>query len=185
MLVSISGTPGTGKTSVSKILEQKNFNVVDLNKLAIEKNFVIGVDEKRDSRILDINLLNKYMEKNYTKKDVVFVEGHLSHLLKDMDKVILLRCHPSVLKKRLAKKKWSDTKIKENTDAEILDIVLCESVEIHPRKNIFEIDTTDKNTDQVTSCIIEIVENKFKPMNKYNIGNIDWLTLDSVSNWND
>jgi len=174
MLVSLSGTPGTGKTSVSKILKQKGFDIVDLNKLAIEKNFMIGVDEKRGSRIIDINLLNKYIEKNYAEKDVVFIEGHLSHLLKNMDKVILLRCHPSVLKKRLAKKNWNETKIKENTDAESLDIVLCESVEIHPRKNIFEIDTTDKNADQVASCIIEIVQNKFKPMKKYNIGYIDW-----------
>lgn len=174
MLVSISGTPGTGKTSVSKILEQKNFNVVDLNKLAIEKNFVIGFDKKRHSNIIDINLLNKYIAKNYAKKGIVFIEGHLSHLLKNIDKVIILRCHPSVLKKRLAKKNWNEQKIKENIDAETLDIVLCESVEIHHKKNIFEIDTTDKNTDQVASCIIEIVENKFKPMKKYNIGYIDW-----------
>jgi len=174
MLVAISGTPGTGKTSVSKILEQKGFDIVDLNKLAIEKGFIIGVDEKRGSNIIDVNMLNKHIEKNYTKKDAVFVEGHLSHLLKNMDKVVLLRCHPSVLKKRLAKKSWNDRKIKENTDAESLDVILCESVEIHPRKNIFEIDTTDKTVDQVVSCVLEIVENKFKPMKKYNIGYIDW-----------
>lgn len=174
MLVAISGTPGTGKTSVSKILKQKDFVIVDLNKLAIEKDFVIGVDEKRGSSIIDVNMLNKHITKNYTKKDVVFVEGHLSHLLKNIDKVIILRCHPSVLKKRLAEKKWNERKIKENIDAESLDIVLCESVEMHPRKNIFEIDTTDKTVDQVVSCILEIVENKFKPMKKYNMGYIDW-----------
>jgi len=174
MLVAISGTPGTGKTSVSKILERYGFEIVDLNKISIEKDFVIGVDKKRGSNIIDISLLNKYIKKNYTKKDVIFVEGHLSHLLKSIDKVIVLRCHPSVLKKRLNEKKWSDEKIKENTDAESLDIVLCESVEIHQRKNIFEIDTTNKNANKVASCILEIIENRFEPMKKYNIGYIDW-----------
>ena len=174
MLVAISGTPGTGKTSVSKILKQYDFEIVDLNKISIEKDFVIGVDEKRGSNIIDVNMLNKYIKEKYTKKDIVFVEGHLSHLLKNIDKVIVLRCHPSVLKKRLAEKKWDDKKIKENIDAESLDVILCESVDFHLRKNIFEIDTTDKTVDRVVSSILEIAENKFKPMKKYNIGYIDW-----------
>ncbi len=174
MLVAISGTPGTGKTSVSKILNQRGFKIVDLNKISIEKGFIIGVDEKRGSNIIDVNMLNKHITNNYTKKDIVFVEGHLSHLLKNVDKVIVLRCHPSVLKKRLAEKKWNEKKIKENIDAESLDVILCESVDIHPRKNVFEIDTTDKTVDQVVSCILEIVENKLKHMKKYNIGCIDW-----------
>jgi len=174
MIVAISGTPGTGKTSISKILEQRGFEIVDLNKISIEKDFVIDVDEKRGSNIIDVNMLNKYVTNNYAKKDIVFVEGHLSHLLKNIDKVIVLRCHPSLLKKRLAKKKWNDKKIKENADAESLDIVLCESIDVHPKKNIFEVDTTERTVDQVVSCILEIVENKFKPMKKYNIGYIDW-----------
>ncbi|MDH7516803.1 MAG: adenylate kinase family protein [Candidatus Thermoplasmatota archaeon] len=174
MLVAISGTPGTGKTSVSKILEQHGFEVFDLNKLSVEKGFVVGFDKKRGSRIVDVDKLDRYVGGFSKGKNLVFFEGHLSHLLKNMDKVIILRCHPSVLKKRLAEKNWNKEKIKENVEAEVLDIVLCESVENHHRKNIFEIDTTDKTVDQVASCVLEVVENKFKPMKKYNIGYIDW-----------
>lgn len=174
MIVAITGTPGTGKSSVSTVLKEKGYDVIDLNKVATEKDFVIGIDEKRNSKIVDTDKLNKYIKENYTKKDIVFVESHLSHLLKSVDKVIVLRCHPNKLKKRLIKKGWKTEKIKENIEAEILDIILCEAIDIHPKKNIFEIDTTDKSVDDVVSSVVEIFKNKFKQMKKYNIGYIDW-----------
>jgi adenylate kinase len=174
MIIALTGTPGTGKTSVSKILIKKGFEVIDFNKVACEKNFLIGRDEKRDSEIVDIEKFNDYIKKNYNKKDIVFIEGHLSHLLKSVEKVIVLRCHPNKLKKNLSKKGWKVEKIKENLEAEMLDIILCEAVELHPKKNIFEIDTTGMSINNIVTSIIEIIDNTFSNIKKYNIGNIDW-----------
>lgn len=174
MIIALTGTPGTGKTSVSKILHDKGFEVVDLNKVACEKGFLIGRDEKRDSEIVNVERFDEYVKRNYSGKDIVFIEGHLSHLLKSVNKVIVLRCHPDELRKNLSKKGWKEEKIKENLEAEILDIILCETVEIHPKKNIFEINVTGKSVDAVVSSIIEIINNKFKDMKKYNMGKIDW-----------
>lgn len=174
MIIALTGTPGTGKTSVSKILQDKGFKVVDLNKVACEKDFLIGRDEKRDSDIVDVERFNDYVKRDYSGKDIVFIEGHLSHLLKSVDKVIVLRCHPDELRKNLSKKGWKEEKIEENVEAEILDIILCEAIELHPEKNIFEIDITGKSVNTVASSIIEIIKNKFKDMKKYNIGKIDW-----------
>jgi len=174
MLIALTGTPGTGKSSVSNVLREGGYEVIDLNKVATEKDFVIDIDKKRNSKIIDVDKLNKYIKEQYVKKDIVFVEGHLSHLLKSADKVIILRCYPRLLKKRLIEKGWETEKIKENTEAEALDVILCETVDTHPKKNIFEIDTTDKSIDDVISSIMEIIKNKFRPMKKYNIGCIDW-----------
>jgi adenylate kinase len=174
MIIALTGTPGTGKTSVSKVLHDKGFEVVDLNKVALDKNFLVGKDEKRDSEIVDVEGFDEYVKKNYSGKDFVFIEGHLSHLLKSVDKVVVLRCHPDELRKNLSKKGWKEEKIKENLEAEKLDIILCEAIELHPRNNIFEIDITGKSTEATASSIIEIVDNKFKNMKKYNIGKIDW-----------
>jgi adenylate kinase len=174
MIIAITGTPGTGKSFVSTVLRENGYDIVDLNKVATEKDFVIGLDEKRNSKIINIDKLNKYVKENYAKKDIVFVEGHLSHLLKSADKVIVLRCHPDTLKKRLAKKGWKAEKINENLEAETLDVILCEATDIHSKKNIFEINTTDKSIDDVASSVMEIISNKFKPMKKYKIGYIDW-----------
>jgi len=174
MIIAITGTPGTGKTSVSNILQENGFEVVDLNKIAVSNNFLIGDDEERDSKIVDVDTSNKYINENFKEKDIVFIEGHLSHLLKDVDKVIILRCHPDELRKRLSQKRWKKRKVKENIEAEILDIILCETIDVHPEKNVFEIDTTNMDINSVTYLIMEILNNNFEHMKKHNIGNIDW-----------
>jgi len=174
MLVALSGTPGTGKSSVSLLLERNGYRVIRLNELAVEKQFIVGVDKDRNSKIIDIVRLDSYLNEHYKTEDIVIVEGHLSHLLKSVDKVILLRCHPKQLKKRLEEKGWNQKKINENVEAETIDVILCETVEIHKEDNIFEIDTTHMKKEDIASAIIDIVNSNFKPTKKYNIGNIDW-----------
>jgi len=174
MIISITGTPGTGKTSISKLLKERGFEVINFNKVAIENNFLIGKDKKRDTFIVDIKKFNKYIKENYSQKKIIFIEGHLSHLLKSVDKVIVLRCHPDELKKNLSNRGWNKNKIKENLEAEILDVILCEALDLHTPRNIFEIDATGKSIKDVFTSIIEIIENKFRVIKKYNIGKIDW-----------
>jgi adenylate kinase len=174
MRVALSGTPGTGKTAVATVLRRQGFSFVHLHKLAKENHCVDGMDKKRHSQLIDISRLDSFIKKNYGSDELVFFEGHVGHLLKSMDKVVILRCHPRELKKRLAKKKWSSEKIRENVEAETLDVILCEAVELHPRKNIFEIDTTKKTSEEVAATITEIVEKKFQPIEQYTVGQIDW-----------
>ena len=92
MIIAITGTPGTGKTSVASILKKKGFIVVDLNKLAFDNDFIIGLDKERNSRIVDVKKLDRYIKKKFFDKDIVFVEGHVAHLLNCIDKIIILRC---------------------------------------------------------------------------------------------
>ena len=174
MLIAISGTPGTGKTTASALLKKKGYSIIDLNELAVEKGFVTGIDVKRNSKIININGLNDYIEEYYRSNDIVFFEGHASHLLSIVDYVIILRCHPRKLKTRLKQKGWSQQKIKENVEAEALDVILCEAYDLHFENNIFEIDTSNKSMKSVSSSVIEIVESNFKLIKKYKIGKIDW-----------
>ena len=174
MIVALTGTPGIGKTSVSDILKKNHYFIVDLNQLITEKGFISEFDEKRKSNIVDLNKLDDYIKKLFSKKDFVIIEGHLSHLLGCIDKIIILRCHPFELKKRLLNKNWNYDKINENVEAEILDIILCEAVDIHGKENIYEIDTTGLTIVDVYKIILEIIEYKFTSINKYKIGCIDW-----------
>ena len=75
------------------------------------------------------------------------------------------------LKKRLEKRGWSEEKIKENVEAEALDVILCETVDIHSEKNVFEIDTTDRQPQEVGRDVKYIMGGKVK---NYKIGKIDW-----------
>ena len=174
MFVAITGTPGVGKSSVSDQLVENGLIVVHLFKTAVKNGFILYDDPKRNSKVLDIARLNDFIKKNFSENDLVFIDGHLSYLLECVDKVILLRCHPDTLKHRLSFKGWSDSKVSENIQAEILDVILCDIVDSFSYDDIFEIDTTDKSIEEVFSCIAEIKDNSFDHMKKYNIGNIDW-----------
>ena len=174
MIIALTGTPGVGKSSVSEYLKKEKYQVLDILKIALDNDFVLENDEKRDSKILNINQINRYISKNYESADIIFVDSHLSHMLSYVDYVIILRCNPNILKDRLKQKNWKTEKVKENIESEILDIILCEAVQNHPEKNIFEIDTSDKSGKKVADCVKEIVNNSFKPMKKYKIGLIDW-----------
>lgn len=174
MWVALTGTPGTGKSAVATDLQKQGYTIVRLHQLANENNCIDGIDTKRNTQLIDVNKLNKSIQKHFNKDALIFFEGHLGHLLKTIDKVVILRCKPQELIKRLTKKKWSTTKIKENVDAETIDVILCEAVEHHLKENIFEIDTTKRSIEEVGAIIKNLVKKKFRPTKKYIIGQIDW-----------
>jgi len=174
MKIAISGTPGVGKTVVSEILRSKGYNVISLNKFAEEKGFIEGYDEERDSKIIDIEALDDYLKKSH-KNDNIIIEGHLSHLL-SVDLIIILRCDPLVLRKRLKAKDWPEKKIKENVEAEILDVIKVEAHDIIDK--VYEIDTTNKSTQEIALVIIGILNGEYKePQIKW-LEKYDYLLFD-------
>lgn len=172
MIIAITGTPGVGKTTVADILSERGFAIYSLKDIAIQHGFIEGYDRKRRSIIIDINKLDKYISKMNQK--IVLIEGHLSHLLKNISYTIILRCHPRELRKRLEKKKWNKKKILENIQAEALDVILVETVENHHSDTIFEIDTTKLKPRVIADIIADIIDNGFILEDRFKIGRIDW-----------
>lgn len=164
MKIALTGTPGVGKTKVADVLEKMGYEVVRVEEIVDE--FVIGYDEKRQSKIIDEEELDEYVKK-IKDGNILIIEGHVSHLL-SVDSVILLRCHPEELKERLTNKGWSERKIKENLEAEALDIILQRSLEKH--KRIWEIDTTGKDIQEIAEEVDVIVKKMPSPC----YGKIDW-----------
>ncbi len=174
MYVALTGTPGTGKSSVSACLIKKKIPVIDLYKLACEHDFFQGMDEQRNSKILDMQKIHSFLQKQISPQKTTLIEGHASHLLPLINKCIILRCHPQVLKNRLQKKQWPTKKINENLEAETLDVILCEAAERFNEKDLFEIDTTMKTIDEIASSIANLYVHEFRFIRDYKIGQIDW-----------
>lgn len=175
MFIALTGTPGTGKTSVTQELETQGIKIISLNDLALSQNFIDGTDQKRGSLILDLDKINSYLQKNSKiQSKPTIIEGHATHWLTQPEWIIILRCHPTELRKRLDTKQWKKKKISENLDAEILDVILCEATEIHPANKLLEIDTTDKTIQEVSKIILNLVNSDFSHVKEYCIGKIDW-----------
>jgi len=47
MIIALSGPPGTGKSSISAFLQNKEYETVSLNEIALENNFILGIDKER------------------------------------------------------------------------------------------------------------------------------------------
>ncbi len=166
MILAITGTPGTGKTAVAKILaERMGANLISINKLLNE--IKSGWDRKRKTKIVDEEDVKKAVKKHVIPGKTNIVEGHLSHLV-DSSIIVVLRCNPEELEKRLKRKKWSTEKIKENVQAEILDEISVES-----GKKAYEIDTGGRKPFYAAKLIEKLVKNP-KEYKHLRVGNIDW-----------
>lgn len=175
-IIFISGTPCTGKTTVSEILAGKlNWELVKVNDLAISNNLVLGIDEEKGYKIIDIDALNELLSDIISKSDNLIVEGHLSHLCSGADKLIILRCRPEILEERLALRNYSDSKIHENLEAEALGVCSAESLDIYENE-VFELDVSDLDVDGVVSILFDVVNGDVE-LTFGEIDFMDWLLV--------
>lgn len=164
MIIIITGTPGTGKTTTANFLSKKlNCNCIHISDIADEA----CIRTEGDSKIIDIKKLSKKIKKMIQGSAIV--EGHLSHLLGIGDIGIVLRTHPKILKQRLLKHGFKGEKLRENLEAEALDVCLIESLERH--KSVYEIDASEKTPSGVAEDILRILKGE---TDEYKTGKIDW-----------
>jgi len=190
MKIAVTGTPGTGKTSACKAFmkahgDASGLKLVELNKVVEGQRFYEGFDKERGCYIADLEKLRKFVR---TLNGDVLLESHLAHLVSP-DFVIVLRADPLVLVRRLRSESFSEKKIRENAEAEALDVILVEALEACGNDSVFEIDTSEKSVEEVAACIKEIVEairsGKLDVVKeKYKPGTLDWThRLEALSEW--
>jgi adenylate kinase len=134
-VIVVTGTPGTGKTKLAKKIAKKNkYLYVDVKKLI--KNFKLNecFDKKRKSWIIDIKKLNNLLisvikTAKFDKLKGLVFDSHLAHYLpkKYVNLCIVTRTEPKRLYQRLKQRHYSKSKIQENMEAEIMQIILEEA----------------------------------------------------------
>ena len=168
----ISGTPCTGKTTVSEVLSEKlGCRLIKINDLAIENDFVLGIDDEKGYKVIDIDALDgKVREIIESSDELIIFEGHLAHLCNGAAKVIVLRVNPEVLRTRLEKRDYSQSKIRENLEAEAMGVCTAEAFEIYGQ-NICEIDVTDLAIDEAVQELSDVIFDK----KSFEVGQIDFM----------
>ena len=164
MRIALTGTPGTGKTTAARLL-MNNYPVYSVKALALDKGCAERYPDEEEL-IVDTECLS--MKLRMMEEGDHIIDGHLSHLL-EPDIIIILRCHPEVLMKRLLPRGYSEEKLMENLEAEAIDVILEESLETG--KPVYEVDTTERDPDHVVESILDIL---FGNEDGYEPGKIDW-----------
>lgn len=168
MIISITGVPGVGKTTIAKALGKIiNYKIISDYELARKYKLIIGFDKRMKSYIVDDKLLQKIILKGN-----FIIHGHLSHLIKN-DLTIVLRLDPIELEKRLKRRKWKKEKIMVNKLSEMLDLLYLEALISKKNKitkRVVQIDTTGKSEKEVVKRILNIIKKR-----EYKSDNVDWL----------
>ncbi|MFB6166721.1 MAG: adenylate kinase family protein [Candidatus Nanohaloarchaea archaeon] len=169
MIVAVTGTPGTGKTSVAEELaELLSCEYVDVNSCSERSDVEVERDEERGAEAVDVDSLVDALEDEV--EDDAVLDGHLSHHF-PADLTVVLRCEPGELRARLEEKGWSEEKIEENVEAEVLDLILQEAVS--ERERVAEIDTTGKEPREVAKRVKRLVDMGEVPDENLP-GQVDW-----------
>lgn len=159
MNIIITGTPGTGKTTVAKKISKKlHLNHIDIKGFIAENKLITGFDKKRNCDIIDERLFAKKIGEFLKKNKDSIIDSHMSHYIKPgyADLCVVTKCDLKTLQKRLKKRGYSELKIKENLESEIFDVCFEEAKKLGHKPII--INTTKTTNKQLE----EKVYKKFK-----------------------
>ncbi len=168
VLYALSGTPGTGKTSVSKELRSRGYDVIDGKEFISEHGLRGSYDESRDTYEVDLELLNDALEMFRSSEGIHILDSHLSHFM-DCRGAVILRCHPDVLADRLRARGYSEDKVRENVQAEILDEITFEAAECE--FDTAEVDTSSCTASESADAVEKILNGGWRD---YPSGKADW-----------
>jgi adenylate kinase len=122
MRIIVTGSPGVGKTSVSKELGKRlKCLVFNEKQFALEKG--IGKwDEEQDELIIPLGEFSEAIEGLFQREKNAIVEGHLlCEIRLKPDFVVLIRLGPELLESRLEARGYSAEKVQDNVFCEGID----------------------------------------------------------------
>lgn len=159
----VTGTPGTGKTTLTKILEKKGYSVLEVGKIVKDEQLFDYFDDDRNSYVVDDDRLNNYLIKlieNHSNNLPLIIEGHVMRLPPSyVLHCVVLRCSILNLRQRLLEREYDELKIDENIEAEIMEVILTDMLSLYGEEKVTII-TTDGTVEESFNCLLQEINKK-------------------------
>lgn len=175
--IGISGTPGTGKTAVARVLSEKlRIPFIDLSTFVMEHKLYLYYDDVRNSYVIDEERVSNTITSMYREMGAMIIAGHYIEILprEIFEVVFVLRRSPYELIEILKQRGWQDQKIAENVESELLSICTLNAIEELGEDLVIEIDVTARDLNDAVNEMIEIIQG-FRHVRRGH--RIDWLVL--------
>lgn len=174
-VLALTGTPGVGKSSIVSRLRRRKVTVFPVDEFLDEDGVAAGYDRERGSREVDTAALDEIVRNRVAEaQDPVVVEGHLAHHLPVVTHALVLRLKPRVLARRLEKRGWSKDKVRENVEAEAIDLILQECVNRFGERRTYELDVTGKRRHEVAKLVAGVAHDEAAHIKNVQIGRVNW-----------
>jgi adenylate kinase len=176
LLIVLTGVPGVGKSTVAELLASRLEGVhIDLSILTEKAGLITGWDEDRRTSIADLERIKQRLTRTIdVSNKPLIVEGHFASDVVPKDEpsfIFVLRKAPWKLKEDLKSRGYEEEKVRENVEAELLDVCLVDSLETYGAERVCEIDVTNHTKDEVVGEILSIIEGEAECCR----GHVDWL----------
>ncbi|NOZ80176.1 MAG: AAA family ATPase [DPANN group archaeon] len=151
-LILITGTPGTGKTTIAqKLAKDLDYEHIELSRLIKIHGWHEGYDRSAHSFIVDEAKLRKQLSLflrgnapgNQQDHRRIIIDTHLTAILGPSKPVLVIitGCRLKTLFRRLKARRYPQKKIRENLDAEIFEVCRTDAEKRYGPEKVIDYDS--------------------------------------------
>lgn len=176
MIIAITGSVGSGKTTISKklleklnesyeketitALKQRKYKLINLNEIALKYK----IKDVKELQTFDFDIdklvfeMNKFLEER--KEENLILEGHFAHFLNPdlVDFLFVINRDLGELKVEYKKRDYNEQKIKDNLEVESFNLCFYEAIEegFKEENQVFAIEN-NKSLEEIVKNIEKLI----------------------------